>query len=176
MSSHPIKRRPFLAAAEGTLVAAPGARAAALDPPCEPVRGVASGGVTAFLGLPYAVPPTGPLRYASPRPAPRWTEPHDGTQGGAASIQTLGGAAAWLYDPAPRQDEDCLVLKVWTARPHWAASRRGVAARRRLAHGTRGRRRNHRRGAGAGRRGCRRHRQLPAGRARLARAPRAGGR
>ena len=117
MSSHPIKRRPLLAAAAGTLVAAPGARAAALDPSCGPVRGVASGGVTAFLGLPYAVPPTGPLRYASPRPAPRWTEPHDGTQGGAASIQTLGGAAAWLYEPVPRQDEDCLVLNVWTPDP-----------------------------------------------------------
>ncbi len=115
MPDHPIGRRPLLAAA--ALLIAPGARAAEVDASCGPVRGVAAGGVTAFLGLPYAAAPTGPLRYASPRPAPRWTEPRDASRPGAAPIQTFGGGAAWLYEPVPTQSEDCLVLNVWTPDP-----------------------------------------------------------
>lgn len=75
---------------------------------------MAGRGVHAFLGIPYAAAPVGPLRYASPRPAPRWTEPRDATRPGAASIQTLAGAAAWLYEGAEPQAEDCLFLNVWT--------------------------------------------------------------
>lgn len=82
-----------------------------------PVRGATAEGVTAFLGLPYAAPPIGPLRYASPRPAPRWTEPRDCSRAGAAAIQTFGGGAAWLYEPITLQGEDCLFLNVWTPDP-----------------------------------------------------------
>lgn len=74
--NEPIGRRPVLAgAAASSLLLARPARATELDPPSGPVRGVAADGVSAFLGLPYAAPPVGPLRYASPappRPAPRW--------------------------------------------------------------------------------------------------------
>jgi len=116
MPDRAIGRRPFLVrtAAAGAVLAGHGARAAELEPPCGPVRGVAAGGVTAFLGVPYAAPPVGPLRYASPRPAARWTEARDCTQGGAAAVQTFGGGAAWLYEQPPRQGEDCLFLNVWT--------------------------------------------------------------
>ena len=116
MPYHSIGRRPILAGAAALLMA-PGARAAELDAPCGPMRGIASGGVTAFLGLPYAAAPTGPLRYASPRPAPRWTEPRDAVRPGAAPIQIFGGGAAWLYEPVADQSEDCLVLNVWTPDP-----------------------------------------------------------
>ena len=88
-----------------------------VDAPCGPVRGLA-GGITGngswFLGIPYAAPPTGALRYASPVAAPRWSEPLDATAGGPAPIQTLGGAAAWLYESGWKQDEACLSLNVWT--------------------------------------------------------------
>lgn len=97
--------------------ASSGARAqpAILDAPCGPLRGMTvDAGVQAFLGIPYAEPPIGPLRYASPRPARRWTAVHDATRPGAASIQTLAGAAAWLYEGAEPQDESCLFLNVWT--------------------------------------------------------------
>jgi len=114
-----IGRRPVLAGAtaSGLLLLARPAGAMELDPPCGPVRGVATDGVSAFLGLPYAAPPVGLLRYASPRPALRWAERRDCAQAGAAAVQTFGGGAAWLYEPAQPQGEDCLFLNVWTPDP-----------------------------------------------------------
>ena len=97
-----------------------------MDAPCGALRGLhlpGNGGVHAFLGVPYAAPPVGGLRYASPRPAGRWDGVRDATKPGAASIQTLTGAAAWLYEGAEPQSEDCLFLNVWTPSP---AGRRPV--------------------------------------------------
>jgi para-nitrobenzyl esterase len=48
---------------------------------------------------------------------PRWTEPRDAGKPGAASIQTLGSWAAWLFESAEPQAEDCLYLNVWTPDP-----------------------------------------------------------
>ena len=98
---------------------------ALLDAPCGLLRGLqlrASDGtgqpgrivLHTFLGIPYAAAPTGHLRYASPKPMPRWTTPRDAMQPGPAPIQTLAGAAAWLYEPTAGQSEDCLTLNVWT--------------------------------------------------------------
>ena len=109
-----LGRRMLLAAAGG-LAAAPGrAQGAVADAPCGKLRGVPLGGVQAFMGIPYAAAPSGGLRYASPRPAARWTEVRDAGRPGPASIQTLGGAAAWLYEGAEPQGEDCLYLNIWT--------------------------------------------------------------
>ena len=42
------------------------------------VRGVAIGDdVTAWLGIPYAAPPIGELRWAPPAPAPHWSGVRD---------------------------------------------------------------------------------------------------
>lgn len=110
-----IKRRALLAGGAGALaLSSARAQGVVAEAPCGPLRGVAGRGVQAFLGIPYAAAPVGPLRYASPRPAPRWTEARDATRPGAASIQTLAGAAAWLYEGAEPQGEDCLFLNVWT--------------------------------------------------------------
>lgn len=110
-----IGRRALCAGVAGGLVFSTArAQGVVAEPPCGPVRGVAGRGVHAFLGIPYAAAPVGPLRYASPHPAPRWTEPRDAIRPGAASIQTLAGAAAWLYEGAEPQAEDCLFLNVWT--------------------------------------------------------------
>ena len=66
-------------------------------------------GGAGFLGIPFAAPPVGKLRWQPPQPAPGWT----GTR----------GAAVFGPDPlqAPRPDlrgprpaEDCLNLNVWT--------------------------------------------------------------
>lgn len=71
-------------------------------------------GVLGFFGIPYAQPPIGDRRYRSPRPPQAWAGIRDATRPGPAAIQTLGGAAAWLYDGADPQSEDCLYLNVWT--------------------------------------------------------------
>ncbi len=84
-----------------------------VDAPCGPVRGNLSHGAW-FLGIPYAAQPTGTRRYASPGAAPRWAERLDARHPGPASIQTLGGAAAWLYEGGWTEDEACLGLNVWS--------------------------------------------------------------
>jgi para-nitrobenzyl esterase len=77
------------------------------------VQGNLVGAGRVFLGIPYAAPPIGALRFASPVALPRWTEPLR-AEGGPASIQTLGGAASWLYEGGWPQDEACLGLNVWS--------------------------------------------------------------
>lgn len=90
------------------------ARPVVVEPPCGPLRGFKTGSTSWFLGVPYAAPPVGLGRYASPRPMLRWTEPREATRAGAASLQTLGGPAAWLYEQPDAMSEDCLFLNVVT--------------------------------------------------------------
>jgi para-nitrobenzyl esterase len=69
-------------------------------------------GVRAFLGLPYAAPPVGDLRWRAPQPARPWQGEREATQVGPRCMQTsrLGN-----IDPQnPRMSEDCLYLNVWT--------------------------------------------------------------
>ncbi len=83
------------------------------------VAGTSTDGVDAFLGLPYAAPPVGALRWRPPAPAAAWQ--------GVRSAAAIGPDC--LQDskdnPLPpgyvnRESEDCLYLNVW--RPHGAAS------------------------------------------------------
>lgn len=116
-----MRRREVLAAA-ATLAAPcvgraqPGLARPMAEPACGAVIGrtLTERRVHAFMGMPYAAPPLGPLRYAPPQPYARWTGLRDAGTPGAASIQTLSGAAAWLYEGADPQSEDCLFLNVWT--------------------------------------------------------------
>ena len=72
-----------------------------------PVRGKAQDGVWGFLGIPYAAPPVGQLRWKPPQPVAPWTQVQDATAFGPAC-------------PQPRQSddatfsEDCLSLNVWS--------------------------------------------------------------
>jgi para-nitrobenzyl esterase len=69
----------------------------------------------AFLGVPYAAPPVGELRWKPPESVPRWSGTRKATKFGAACPQLSAG---WL--PYPAWSEDCLFLNVWTARlPAW---------------------------------------------------------
>ncbi len=73
-----------------------------------PVSGVSAGGVDRFLGIPYAAPPVGALRWRAPQPAARWFRPRDATRFAAHCAQSpspFGVASA---------DEDCLFLNVFT--------------------------------------------------------------
>ncbi len=79
---------------------------------------VASGTQKAFLGLPYAMPPTGRLRWTAPQPAARWSGVRDATQFGARCEQYFLWKDYLFNDAGP--SEDCLYLNVYTpatARP-----------------------------------------------------------
>jgi para-nitrobenzyl esterase len=73
------------------------------------VRGVAAGAGYAFLGMPYAAPPTGNLRWRPPRPPIDWRGVRDATQFAPSCPQRLTVNAP----PGP-MSEDCLYLNVYT--------------------------------------------------------------
>jgi para-nitrobenzyl esterase len=72
------------------------------------VRGLANGAVDEFLGIPYAAPPVGALRWRAPQPATRWSGVRDATHFGPHCPQpaTPFGQAS--------TSEDCLFLNVFT--------------------------------------------------------------
>jgi para-nitrobenzyl esterase len=70
------------------------------------VAGTASTDTVAFLGIPYAQPPVGDLRWAPPQPAAAHTATLQATAFGNACPQAPGAVAAPIA-------EDCLYLNVW---------------------------------------------------------------
>ena len=75
-----------------------------------------SGGAE-FLGIPYAQPPVGELRWREPQSAKGWSGIRDATKFGAPCAQRdLGG---WNRRDAESGKEDCLFLNVMT--PKWLA-------------------------------------------------------
>jgi len=70
-----------------------------------------SGKVNAFLGLPYATPPVGNLRWKAPQPPAKWKGIRDATNFGARCAQ------GHVYDDMVFEDsgesEDCLFLNVY---------------------------------------------------------------
>lgn len=76
-----------------------------------PVQGTAKDGVMRFLGIPYAKPPVGPLRWMPPQPVTKWTAVRQATKFGpiCAQVTTLGPFAG-----PPNSNEDCLYLNVFT--------------------------------------------------------------
>lgn len=75
------------------------------------VRGVASGLGDAYLGVPYAAPPLGPLRWRPPAPTSSWQGARDASAFGPACPQK---GVSMPGEPAPVTSEDCLYLNVWT--------------------------------------------------------------
>jgi para-nitrobenzyl esterase len=80
------------------------------------VRGLANGAADEFLGIPYAAPPVGALRWRPPQPAARWFGVRDATQFGPHCPQpaTPFGVAS--------TSEDCLFLNVFAR--SWQPARR----------------------------------------------------
>src|SRR6478752_6911343 len=54
-----------------------------------PVEGRLEGGITRFLGIPYAAPPVGKNRFAEPQPVASWTDVRDATRSGPSAPQRL---------------------------------------------------------------------------------------
>ncbi|HEY0360512.1 MAG TPA: carboxylesterase family protein [Mycobacteriales bacterium] len=94
------------------VVAAAGVPAqASADPPVVRtdhgmLRGVRAGPVDSFLGVPYAAPPTGALRWRPPRPTAPWP--------GVRAADHRGGRCPTPGTPFPprSETEDCLYLNV----------------------------------------------------------------
>ncbi len=83
------------------------------------VRGVARpGGGAEFLGIPYAQPPVGRLRWRPPLPAKRWKGIREAAHFGASCMQPLLTGDWNRYD-AGHDSENCLFLNVIT--PAWPA-------------------------------------------------------
>jgi para-nitrobenzyl esterase len=92
-----------------TVTAPAGAVAGKIEPFKD---GPASGEARAFLGIPYAAPPVGPLRWKAPQPAAKWTDVRDATSFGHRCMQAQLYPDMRFRDPGT--SEDCLNLNVWT--------------------------------------------------------------
>ena len=75
------------------------------------VQGTMNHGVQAFLGLPYARPPIGDLRWRPPQPPAPWDKLRTATAFARACPQR---GVSMPGEPTPRASEDCLYLNVWT--------------------------------------------------------------
>jgi para-nitrobenzyl esterase len=98
----------------GALLTPPQAQAAGrlrVDTKEGPVKGFLANGVAEFLGIPYATPPVGDLRWMPPKPHAPWTTVLKATAYGptCAQITTLG-----VFAGPANSNEDCLYLNVFT--------------------------------------------------------------
>src|ERR1700722_19978773 len=79
------------------------------------VKGVGSGDVVAFKGIPYAKPPVGDLRWREPQPPEHWSGVRECTRFGNACPQRIDpvmNSIPQMKLNAP-MSEDCLYLNVW---------------------------------------------------------------
>src|SRR5262245_22753405 len=75
------------------------------------VQGTTDDQTRKFLGIPYAAPPVGPLRWRPPGPVTPWPNVLQATNfsGSCAQLGSIQGPAS--------ENEDCLYLNVWTPDP-----------------------------------------------------------
>ncbi|HEY0803461.1 MAG TPA: carboxylesterase family protein [Pseudonocardiaceae bacterium] len=81
------------------------------------VQGTTPAGANEFLGVPYAAPPVGQLRWAPPQPAAHWSGVRAATAFGphcAQPVSAFGKAST---------SEDCLFLNVFTPAGHRESNR-----------------------------------------------------
>src|ERR1700759_21537 len=64
-----------------------------------------------FLGIPFAAPPVGPLRWKPPQPAANWHGLRQATSFGSRCMQQEHFDDMVFRDPG--ESEDCLTLNVW---------------------------------------------------------------
>jgi len=73
-----------------------------------PLRGISQSGENRFLGIPYAAPPVGALRWRPPQPRGKWLGLLDATQFGSICPQTFADPNKVVGK------EDCLFLNIYT--------------------------------------------------------------
>ena len=79
------------------------------------VQGLTADAVDKFLGIPYAAPPLGDLRWKPPRTPAQWTGTLQATKFGNTCVQPQRGVFS-----APSKSEDCLYINVFA--PHAAGT------------------------------------------------------
>jgi len=79
------------------------------------LRGKIEGDVVGFMGVPFAAPPVGALRWREPMPVQPWKGVREATQFGAPCAQAAMG---WQDNVAAKSSEDCLYLNVWAPTHH----------------------------------------------------------
>jgi len=80
------------------------------------VEGKDDGKVKTFLGIPYAAPPVGELRWKAPAPAAKWGGVKKVTEFSPHCLQGNVFGDMVFHDPGG--SEDCLTLNVWVADKH----------------------------------------------------------
>ena len=80
------------------------------EAPCGKFKGIVND-VISYKGVPFALPPVGPLRWRPPVPAPDRLDTFDAFDFGADSVQEPN-----LHLRGSGMSEDCLYLNVWTPR------------------------------------------------------------
>src|SRR6202042_3721558 len=75
------------------------------------LEGKSDGTINAFLGIPYAAPPVGDLRWKPPARPAKWQGTRKATEFGARCMQSRIYDDMIFRDPGP--SEDCLYLNVW---------------------------------------------------------------
>ncbi|MBE0609861.1 MAG: carboxylesterase/lipase family protein [Dehalococcoidia bacterium] len=79
---------------------------------CGRLEGVQHEKHQSFMGIPFAAPPVGPLRFKAPQPPVVWSGVRKADTPGLASRQT--GHPILGFAASGPQDEDCLYLNVFT--------------------------------------------------------------
>jgi para-nitrobenzyl esterase len=90
-----------LATSNGAIAAPACAAGTVVQTTSGPVCGIVVNGVTEWLGIPYAAPPVGNLRWAPPQAPTPWGAPLAATAYASSCTQSSGGS------------EDCLYLNVY---------------------------------------------------------------
>ncbi|KAL0968450.1 hypothetical protein UPYG_G00267000 [Umbra pygmaea] len=75
--------------------------------------------IQAYLGVPFAKPPVGPLRLAPPQPVERWEGVRDATQQPLMCLQDIQISKEYFSNMSitlefPKLSEDCLYLNIYT--------------------------------------------------------------
>ena len=103
--------------AAAALLLTPGSASAGapvVEAPAGAVQGTVEQDMRVFLGIPYAQPPVGNLRWRPPAALQPWAGVRPATQFGYACFQPVSKIAS-VYSPAAPlpMSEDCLTLNVW---------------------------------------------------------------
>ncbi len=77
------------------------------------VQGTSEKGVAVYLGVPFAAPPVGDLRWRAPQPVAAWTGVRNAASFAPACMQNQIVNRTLGLDPVATS-EDCLYLNVWT--------------------------------------------------------------